>query len=390
MKSADILIIGAGAVGCALARHLSRFQLDILLLEAADDVATGATKANSGIVHGGYTSKHGTLKGELCIRGNRMFAPLDKELNFGFKQTGSLVLAFEPSDFDTLEMLLENGRKNGVRGLEILGSEDVHSRFPNLNPGLLGALYCPETGIVSPYEYCIALAENAVHNGVELHLDTPVDSISKSGDEFIVNGAGREFRSRFVVNAAGVNSSEVAALAGAPDFKILPPEGAVPSFCAGAAEASSIQSSFSLRRTKARESSLHPLTGETSSSGLMPGKCRTPEDLGTDPESLAAVIKTARLSVPSLDPGQTIRLFSGIRPRGDRGDFIIEESRTEGFINLGGIESPGLTSSPAIALKVEEILREKGLLLKEKADFDPFPEGFLLPGAPPAGQRGFH
>jgi len=379
LDSADVLIIGAGAVGCALARQLSRYRLKVLLLEASDDVGTGATRANSGIVHGGYTSKAGTLKGELCIRGNRMFGPLDRELNFGFKQTGSLVLAFQESDFATLEGLVANGNKNGVRGLEILKASEVHSRFPNLTPDLMGALYCPETGIVSPYEYCIAQAENAVRNGVKLYLDTPVDGISVSGDGFVVSGGGREFRSRIVINAAGVNSAAVAALAGAADFSILPRKGQYLLLRRG---------SGSLLNTVVfqppTEKGKGILVTPTYWGNLLVGPdardVSDAGDLGTDPESLAEVIRTARLSVPSLDPALTIRLFSGVRPRGDRGDFIIEESRVPGFYNLGGIESPGLTSSPAIALKVEALLRDKGLDFKEKDNFDPFRKAVSRPG----------
>jgi len=380
LESADVLIIGAGVVGCALARQLSRYKLKIILLEASDDVGTGATKANSGIVHGGYTSKAGTLKGELCIMGNRMYPELDRELNFGYRQTGSLVLAFEQSDFTTLENLLENGRKNGVRGLEILSPQAVHARFPNLNPHLMGALHCPETGIVSPYEYCIALAENAVQNGVELHLDTPVDGVSQGGGVFAVTAGDRVFHSSVVVNAAGVNSAHVSALAGASDFSIHPRKGQYLLLRRGSGSLLNTVV-FQPPTDKGKGILVTPTVWGNLLIGPDAQEVKDPDDLGTDPESLAGILRTARRSVPSLDPGLTIRLFSGIRPRGDRGDFIIEESGVKGFYNLGGIESPGLTSSPAIALKMESLLREKGLELKEKEDFDPFRKAINRPGS---------
>jgi glycerol-3-phosphate dehydrogenase len=384
VETADILIIGAGVVGCALARQLSRYKLDILLLEGADDVGTGATRANSGIVHGGYTAKAGTLKGDLCIRGNRMFDRLDQELQFGFKRTGSLVLAFNSEDMHTLEGLLENGRKNGVKGLEILSPKDTLSRYPVLNPDIAGAFHCPETGIVSPYEFCIALAENAVHNGVRLHLDTPVQSIRKSDSAFVVTSGDREFQSTIVINAAGAKSADVAAMAGAANFSIHPRKGQYLLLRRGSGDLLDTVV-FQPPTNKGKGILVTPTVWGNLLIGPNAEEVQSADDLGTDPETLASVLKTAQQSVPSLDPELTIRLFSGVRPRGDRDDFIIEESPVPGFFNLGGIESPGLTSSPAIALMVEGLLRNKGVSLKEKESFDPFRKAICKPGslAPP-------
>jgi len=378
-ENADIIIIGGGVIGCAVARQLSRYELDIILLEAADDVASGASKANSGIVHGGYTAKAGTLKGELSIRGNRMFDQLEEELAFGFKRTGSLVLAFEESDLQTLAGLLENGRTNGVRGLDILTAEETLSRHPALNPDILGALYCPETGIVSPYEFTIALAENAVRNGVELHLDSPVGSIRKEGSHFHVGCGDRTFRAPLVINAAGTAAADVAALAGAADFSIRPRKGQYLLFRRGSGELLDLVV-FQPPTEKGKGILVTPTVWGNLLVGPDAREVADPEDLATDPASLAAVLKTAGRSVPSLDSSKVIRIFSGIRPVGDRGDFIIEESREGGFFNLGGIESPGLTSSPAIALKMEALLKEKGISLQRKESWDPRRRPICRPG----------
>ncbi|MDC7234792.1 MAG: NAD(P)/FAD-dependent oxidoreductase [Spirochaetales bacterium] len=379
VHNADIIIIGAGVIGCSVARRLSRYNLNILLLEAADDVASGASKANSGIVHGGYTAKAGTLKGELSIRGNRMFDQLEEELAFGFKRTGSLVLAFDKKDIFTLEKLVDNGKQNGVEGLEILSPEEALSRCPSLNTDLLGALYCPETGIVSPYEFTIALAENAVHNGVSLHLDTKVISIEKKDSLFYVDSGASVFSAPLIINAAGASSGDVAAMAGADNFTIHPRKGQYLLFRRGSAE--SVETVIFQPPT---EMGKGILVTPTVWGNLLVGpdarEVNDPGDLGTDPESLAAVFKTALRSVPGLDASKVIRIFSGIRPTGDRGDFIIEESSVSGFINLGGIESPGLTSSPAIALKIEDILKTRGLILREKQNYDPVRKAICRPG----------
>jgi glycerol-3-phosphate dehydrogenase len=379
MKTADILIIGAGVVGCALARQLSRYDLKIQILEAADDVGTGATKANSGIVHGGYTAKAGTLKGELCIRGNRMFEALDKELNFGFKRLGSLVLVFDGDDLKTIEALKSNGDKNGVKGLEILSSSETLSRYPSLNPDLKAALHCPETGIVSPYEFCIALAENAVQNGVTLSLDCRVQAIRKEDGRFIVSGGKHTYSAEYVINAAGASSASVAAMLGPPGFSIKPRKGQYILLRRGSGDALDTVV-FQTPSDKGKGILVTPTVWGNLLIGPNAEDVESADELDTDPETLAHILNIAKKSVPGLNPKESIRFFSGIRPRGDRGDFIIEESTVEGFFNLGGIESPGLTSSPAIALKVEELLKKRGLRLVEKGDFSPSREAICHSG----------
>lgn len=379
MKTADVLIIGAGVVGCALARQLSRYELNIQVLEAADDVGSGATKANSGIVHGGYTAKAGTLKGELCIRGNRMFEALDKELNFGFKRLGSLVLAFDTDELKTIEDLKSNGEINGVKGLEILSSSETLSRYPSLNPDLKAALHCPETGIVSPYEFCIALAENAIQNGVNLSLDSKVQAIRKEDDQFIISAGNHTYSAKYVINAAGASSAFVASMLGPPGFSIKPRKGQYILLRRGSGDHLDTVV-FQTPSEKGKGILVTPTVWGNLLIGPNAEEVESSDELDTDPETLAQILNIAMKSVPGLNTKESIRFFSGIRPRGDRGDFIIEESSVEGFFNLGGIESPGLTSSPAIALKVEELLKNKGLMLIEKPGFNPFRDAICNPG----------
>ncbi|KAJ3400892.1 hypothetical protein HDV05_000785, partial [Chytridiales sp. JEL 0842] len=196
-KVYDVIVIGAGVIGCSIARELSKYKQSILVLEKADDVAAGASKANSGIVHGGYDEEHGTLKSKVAHKGNQMFAKLNEELNFGFRVTGSMVLAFSEEERPLLLKLLENGVKNGVQDLRIIERDEIRRREPHISPDVHAALLCPHTGITSPYEYTIALAENAVVNGVVFKLRHEVTDIQRIGEPGSEGGA-------FVVRA-GLN-----------------------------------------------------------------------------------------------------------------------------------------------------------------------------------------
>ncbi|MCD6343418.1 MAG: NAD(P)/FAD-dependent oxidoreductase [Spirochaetaceae bacterium] len=373
----DVVIIGAGAVGCALARELSRYHLKILVLEASDDVGSGATRANSGIVHGGYAAKNGSLKARFCSAGNSMFPALARELDFPYRQTGSVVLAFDDEDLDILERLLENGRANGVPGLEITGREETLQRIPRLNSReIRGGLFCHSAGFVSPYEYAIAMAENAGANGVEILLNrkvTALEGSSGSGSNFIsLEAVGREYRSRFVVNAAGAGAAEVAGLAapeGTPPFSINPRKGQYIVFRRGSAEGLDTVV-FQPPTARGKGILVTPTTWGNLLIGPDAQEVQSPGDVNTDPESLAQIIRTAWRSINDFDLKQAIRVFSGSRPASNRGDFIIEWSETlSGLLHLAGIESPGLTSSPAIALEAVRMLEAAGLAMKENPYF---------------------
>lgn len=224
----DIIIIGAGAVGCSIARELSRYTSRTLVLERSDDVAQGASKANSGIVHGGYDEHHGTLKSKVARPGNEMYDQLEKELHFGFRRVGALVLAYSEKEVAILEQLVSNGEKNGVKGLVIIGKAEVRKKEPHIHPDVYAALFCPGTGITSPYEYTIALAENAMTNGVHIRLSHEVVDIQRAhGQEgFVVKtDRGKTFRATYIINAAGLFSDKVAAMVGANNFSIEPRKG---------------------------------------------------------------------------------------------------------------------------------------------------------------------
>ncbi|KAJ3269493.1 hypothetical protein HDU76_011291, partial [Blyttiomyces sp. JEL0837] len=318
-----------------------------------DDVASGASKANSGIVHGGYDEEHGTLKSKVAHLGNQMFHQLNKELNFGFRVTGSLVVAFSKNEVSELKRLLANGTKNGVKDLRIISREEVIAKEPNIGPGVYAALHCPHTGITSPYEYTIALAENAIHNGVEFRLQHEVVDIQRISDEpnpngrFVVRAGMDEIvRSHFVVNAAGLYSDKIAAMVGAANFRIIPRKGEY----------------VILDKTQGvlAKHVLFPVPSPTHGKGILVSQTYhgnlllgpTSRDLSeankTNTQVLEEILTSARRTVPNFDVTKAITSYSGLRAKCDRKDFIIEENaRVPGFINVAGIDSPGLTSSPA-------------------------------------------
>jgi len=367
----DIAIIGAGVVGTAIARELAQYQLRILLLDKGIDVGTGATKANSGIVHGGYTVKPGTLKGELCVQGNRMYAKLNQELNFGYRRTGALVLAFDEEEAAILEELMNNGRHNGTQGLKILTRQEALAIEPALNDQVRCALYCPDVGITSPYEFCIALAENAVANGVDLVLSAEVTHLEKAGDTFLVSSSQGDYTARCVINAAGVYSDIIAATIGADSFSLQPRKGQYLLLQRGTGE---LVSHVIFQTPTPRGKGV--LVTSTYWDNLMLGPnaedVASREDVATDIAALLEIIKAAKRSIPNIDVTKAIRSFSGIRAISSSGDFVIEESRVPGFVNVAGIDSPGLTSSPAIALKVLDILKNMGIELRRKEYFNGF------------------
>jgi glycerol-3-phosphate dehydrogenase len=208
----DVSIIGAGVVGSAIARELSKYNLSVALIEKESDVSTGASKANTGIVHGGYVAKAGTLKGELCIQGNAVYKKLNEELNFGYKNTGGLVLAFDDEDEKTLDKIYQNALEVGQaeEEIEIIYGDQIKEIEPHVSDQAQAAFYCKTIGVTSPYEFTTALAENAVNNGVDLKLESEVINIENNNDYFEIETVKEKFKSRFVVNAAGIYADKIA------------------------------------------------------------------------------------------------------------------------------------------------------------------------------------
>ena len=364
----DICIIGAGVVGLNIAREMSRYSLRICVIEKEADVGRGCTKANSGIVHGGYSDEPGILKAELCVAGNHLYAQLENELHFGYRKTGSLVLAFADTEIPTLQKLLDYGQKNGAGGLRIIDQRELLNREPHLNPAAIAALLCEEAGVTSPYEFAIALAENAIANGVELRLQESVQTITSKEGVFQLVTTNGELTARFVINCAGIFCDSIAAMVGIEDYKITPRRG---QYVLLDKDQNHLVNSVIFQVPTLLGKGI--LVTTTYHGNLMIGPNaedlddRT--DVGTDAETLSQIIFQARRSVPGFDMRKSLTSFAGNRPVSNQKDWVIEESRVKNFINLIGIDSPGLTASPAIARKVAGILQDCGLRLEPAQSF---------------------
>lgn len=381
-KNYDVIIIGAGVAGGAVARDLSKFRLSVLCLEKEADVCCGVSKANTGIIHSPALVPAGTLKAELTVKGAAEFDRLSSELGFVFQKTGALVAAFNGDDLPQLHKYMDAGRANCIDcgktppDYRILSAAELHEFEPALNAAAEYALWAPDAGRIIPYEYGIALWENAVENGVELKLGTAVTDISRSNagrdgaKGWIVSTAGRRYSADYIVNAAGHGSNKIGIAAGFADSRISSVKGQYLILERNKGpQINTILFQVPSKEDKRKGKGI--LVTRTVYGNIMIGPDArwqdSEDDSSTDLESLRSVVEGAALSVPVLDPGLCIKTFAGIRPKPEGGDFIINEK--DGFVHLCGIESPGLTSSPAIAERVVGLLRKAGLTAERKSRF---------------------
>ncbi|MBS7527611.1 NAD(P)/FAD-dependent oxidoreductase [Fusibacter paucivorans] len=376
----DIVIIGGGVVGCAIARTLSKYDVDIALVEREKDVSLGASKANSGIVHGGYAGKYGTQKGKFCIRGNAMYPQLEKELNFGFNPIGGVMLAFEPEDFEVIEKQIENGKKVGQNDMVRMSRDAMLTMLPHVNPAILGGVYIPSIGIASPYELTIALAENAMANGVAFHLGQTVTGLKRNevGGFDVMTDHGM-LQTKVVINAAGRYSGQIAAMVD-DEIMIKPRKG---QYILLGKDQAHLASKVIFQTPGPKGKGI--LVTPTVRGNLMIGPDAEDlmQDVNTDTtvENLTAIVEKARQSVPAFDLRRSLTTFSGVRAIAADGDFIVERSACEGVYHAAGIDSPGFTSSPAIAAYMAELLLEDGIIQREKEAWSPERRGIVIPKA---------
>lgn len=374
----DVIIIGAGVSGAAAARELSRYNAKICVIEKEEDVCCGTSKANSAIVHAGYDAKEGSLMAKLNVRGNAMMEQLSKELDFPFQRIGSLVVCRDEADMPDLKALYDRGVANGVPGLRILSKEEVHEMEPNLEDDICAALYAPSAGIVCPFNLNIALAENANANGVEFKFDTEVTDLKKSGDIWEVHTNQGVFETKYVVNAAGVYADKFHNMVSDKKIHITPRRG---DYCLLDKSAGSHVSHtiFALPGKYGKGILISPTVHGNLLLGPTAIDIEDKEGTNTTREGLDQVIAGANLNVKNIPMRQVITSFAGLRAHEDGHEFIIEEVEdAKGFIDCAGIESPGLTSSPAIGEMVADLLKEK-MHLEEKKDFIATRKGVLNP-----------
>ncbi|MBR2499892.1 MAG: FAD-dependent oxidoreductase, partial [Clostridia bacterium] len=360
----DVAIIGAGVVGGMIARTLSCYKLKICLLEKENDVAMGATKANSAIVHAGFDAKEGSLKAKLNVQGSKMMKKVTEELGVKYKNNGSLVIGFNEEDRKVIEELLERGIKNGVEDLQVLEKDELKALEPNISDDVVCALYAPTGAIVCPYELTIAAIGNAMDNGVELKTNFDVCNINEIDGGYEVVSADNSIRTKFVINAAGLYSDKIARMAGDDSFNITPRRG---EYILLDKECGNIVSNTIFRTPSKMGKGI--LVSPTVDGNLLTGPTSEniddKENKTTTQQGFDRVIKEANENVKGIPFNKTITSFCGLRAVGSAGDFIINSNKT-GFINVAGIESPGLSASPAIALMVKDILIESGLKLTQK------------------------
>lgn len=364
----DVLIIGCGITGAAAAFMLSKYRLKIGILEQENDIAQGATKANSAILHAGYDPEPGTLMAKLNVRGSVLAGELCEQLDVPYRRCGSMVLAFSREEEGSLKTLLTRGEKNGVRGLRILTGDEAKTMEPALSPDVRAALLAPTAAISSPWEMCLALAETAVENGAELFLETRVTGIGREKEGWTVYTSRGSYQSRFVINAAGVSAGEIHDMASSHSFTVRPSRGEY--YLLDKSEGSRVNH---VLFQCPNENGKGVLVAPTVHGNLIVGPSADAvvgNNTANSAAGMAFVREKALKSVPSVDFRQSIRNFAGVRARSDRGDFVIELSPdAPGFLDLAGICSPGLSAAPAIAEYAVKLLGSAGLPLAEKEDF---------------------
>jgi glycerol-3-phosphate dehydrogenase len=370
----EVLVIGAGVIGCAIARELAKFKIETVLLEKETDVGSGVSKGNSGVLHTGLYYPKGSLKAKLCVEGRLMFPELAKQLNVPYKLCGKHVIARTEDELEDLEGLKAVGEGNGVKGLNIISGEELKKREPNLDA--LYALYSPVAGIFPPWLFTIALAENALTNGVKIHVNNQVSAIKQLKSGYKVTTNQGVFHTDIVVNSAGLYADRISAMIGINNYKLYPCRG---EYLILDKNCSDLINSMVYPVPPKIAGCLGVHLTPTLDGNILIGPSEEfiheREDTRTTKEKIRQLIQGAKSLLPSIPLNQVIYGFSAVRSKitspEEKGshDFIIQED-VENFINMIGMESPGLTSSPAIAKLVVQMIKEK-MDLEEKTDFNP-------------------
>ena len=364
----DVAIIGGGIVGCAIARELSRYRLSLVLVESECEVGFGTSKSNSGIIHAGHHSPGDTLKGQLEWEGNQTWDRLHEELDFGFERIGELMVAWDDEQVEILEQYRARGEARGVPGLEMWDSDRVRREEPNVNRSVRAALHAPTAGVVNPYEVCFSLIDCARHNGLDVRTDTAVIDIGTAEDGLRLETTAGALDTRFAINAAGMHADRIAAMAGVGDFTISARKG---------------EEYLLDKRLKGlvkriifpcpTPTSKGVLVIPTFDGTIMVGPTANPvearDDLTTSEGGGAQIFDQVQRTVPGISARDCIAEFAGLRAVADGEDFIIGPTARKGFINVAGIQSPGLTAAPAIAEMVARILEDEGLTLAPDEGF---------------------
>ncbi|WKY46917.1 NAD(P)/FAD-dependent oxidoreductase [Eubacteriaceae bacterium ES3] len=374
MTRYDVIIIGGGITGSAIARELSRFELKVALLEKGLDIGMGATKGNGGVVHQGYDPVPGSVKAKINAEGARQFPQLSRELGFEISNPGLFVLGFGAADLEVLKHKLDYGIRNGIKDIRIVDKETVKEKEPHINSNVTHGLSVPTTTVVDPFEVALAFAENAVDNGVEVFLGETVGKIEKMGEDFLIMTESSQYKTKYIVNAAGNHADDVAKLAGIEEYRMQPRHGDLLVFDRDMRiKPQTVMFPCPGPDTKgiACIPTIHGNTIVGSTATMMNDK----EDVSNYKKGIEALIKGVHHILPELDERKIIRTFAGLRPvvLDHNNDFFIEISTVDQhFIHAAGIQSPGMASAPAIAERVRDLLNNAGLDLRDKKSFNPY------------------
>ncbi len=347
-KKYDVIIIGAGIIGCSVARKLSFYNLKVGVVEKNSYVCGGQSKANGGVIHGGHNAREGTLKAKFNVMGNRMFSSLCKDLGVGFKRTGLLVIAIESHELEMLEKLEERGKANGVRGVSIISKHELKKMEPNASPRAICALHVPTAGIVDVHRLVIALAEHAAVNGVDFIFENDVQGLIVDGKKVVGLRTDKgQYQCSVVINCAGVESAGIAKMAGISRFKIIPRKGEY--YILDKKYRDFIRRPcFPVPTPHGKGVAVFPTVNGNIIFGGNSVKIKDKYDTSTTREGYREVLGRARRIIPDIEKKEIITAFSGIRSSVSGHDFIIDTGSMDGLINLIGIDSPGLSSAPAI------------------------------------------
>lgn len=387
-RNYDVLIIGAGVVGCSIARELSRYELSVLVVDRESDVCEGTSKANSAIIHAGFDAEPGSLKALLNVRGNQMMDKVSEDLDVPFKRIGAMVLGFSEEDIPVLEGLMERGVRNGVPDIRLLTREEALELEPGLADDVYAAIHVPSSGIVCPFELTLAYAENAYHNGAEFSLSTEVTGISTESDpyKFRVETTNGVFRAKCVVNCAGVYTDKIHNMVCEPSFNIVARKGEYMLMDKSAGKTVT-HTIFQIPTKMGKGVLVTPTVHGNLLVGPTAYDIEDKENIGTTSDGIGTVRAKSALSIKDIPYNKVITSFSGLRSTGNTGDFIIkEDDKVGGFIDVAGIESPGLSSAPAIGPYVGDIVC-RILEPSENPYFDPTRLGIPRVAEMPVSER---
>lgn len=378
----DIIIVGAGIVGLMIARFLSRYHLRILVVEKETEVCKGTSGANSATIHTGHSAPVGTLKADMNVKGNVMWDTISSELQIPLERRGDYVVAIGDNEVPVLQQLIMQGKSNGVLGLSVISGEEMRRREPKVNPNTSGALWSANTGLCDPWIAAVATAENAIANGVLIYLGTHFDDFVFDGKQIVGIKTNRGiFGSRWVINAAGVYADEIMHKSGIhPEFTIAARKGQYLLLDGEKFPFVNLLSPIPSKISKGI--AIKPTIDQGVLLGSNAEIVMDKDDLSVTPAGLSEVWVGASKLVPSLDHQHVIAVFAGLRASGNaicqnngvnyQADFLIERAeKIKGIINIAGIESPGLTAAPAIAIHVIELLKDAGEKLEVKTDWNP-------------------